>query len=281
MHYVLDITYPPGRADLEDRVEGVLFLTFSLGSEIGEREGLTRVACWFKTAEQRDEARAMLADLEGVELESSEREPEDWLALYRQSLEPLFIGTRFVVAPAPELIPAETDRIGIVIPQERAFGTGSHESTALCLAMLERADLDGKRGLDIGTGSAILAIAMARLGARKVVAFDNDLETWEVAPKNLERNGVDPRTLALFVGGIDALRPRPSFDVVTMNILPHVIIPVLPDVARTLAPGGRLILSGILVSQRGEVVGAAEAAGLRLVDESEKGEWWCGVVSQR
>lgn len=280
MHYVLDITYPPGRPDLEDRVEGVLFLTFSLGSEIGERDGMTRVSCWFRTESERDEARAQLEGIEDLDLESSAREPEDWLALYRQSLEPLFIGSRFVVAPAADLIPSATDRLAIVIPQERAFGTGSHESTALCLQMLETAELSGRRGLDVGTGSAILAIGMARLGARKVFGFDNDLETWEVAPKNLERNGVDPGTLALFVGGIEALRARSSFDVVTMNILPHVIVPALPDVVRVLAPGGRLVLSGILTTQRDEVVGAAEAAGLRLVDEAERGEWWCGVVCQ-
>ncbi len=281
MHYVLDIVYPPGRPDLEDRVEGLLFLTFSLGSEIGTREGMTLVSCWFDTEEKRDEARGMLEGVEGLAMESSAREPADWLALYTQSLEPLFIGSRFVVAPAADLIPAGSERIAIVIPQERAFGTGSHESTALCLGMLEATDLAGKRGLDIGTGSAILAIAMARLGARKVFAFDNDMETWEVAPKNLARNGVEEGRIGFFVGGIEALRGRPSFDVVTMNILPHVIVPALPEVMRVLAPGGRLVLSGILVSQRDEVVGAAEAAGLRLLDEAERGEWWCGVVGQR
>ena len=281
MHYVLDISYPPGRADLEDRVEGILFLTTSLGSEIGERAGLTLVSCWFATEEERDGARAMLEGVEGLELESSAREPEDWLALYKQSLEPLFIGRRFVVVPAPDLIPPATDRIAIVIPQERAFGTGSHESTALCLAMLEKGGVEGKRGLDIGTGSAILAIGMALLGARKVFAFDNDLETWEVAPKNLARNGVEEGRIGFFIGGIESLRAYPAFDVVTMNILPHVIIPALPDVAGVLAPGGRLILSGILVSQRGEVVAAAERGGLRVVEEASKGEWWCGVVGSR
>jgi ribosomal protein L11 methyltransferase len=281
MHFVLDISYPPGRADLEDRVEGILFLATSLGSEIGERAGMTLVSCWFDTEMKRDDARAMLEGVEGLELESSAREPKDWLELYKQSLEPLFIGSRFVVAPAADLIPPGSDRIGIVIPQERAFGTGSHESTALCLEMIEKSDLDGKHGLDIGTGSAILAIGMAALGARKVFAFDNDLETWEVAPKNLERNGVEAGRVAFFIAGLDALRARPSFDVVTMNILPHVIIPALPDVARLLASGGRLILSGILTSQRREVVGAAEGAGLRLIDEAERGEWWAGVVSRR
>jgi ribosomal protein L11 methyltransferase len=281
MHYVLDITYPPGRADLEDRVEGILFLATSLGSEIGERSGKTLVSCWFDTEEKREEARGMLEGMEGVELESSEREPADWLELYRQSLEPLFIGKRFVVAPAADLIPPGSERIAIVIPQERAFGTGSHESTALCLEMLEKGDLGGTRGLDIGTGSAILAIAMAALGARKAFALDNDLETWEVAPKNLERNGVDSERVAFFVAGLEALRARPSFDVVTMNILPHVIIPALPDVVRLLAPAGRLILSGILTTQRDEVVAAAEAAGLTLLEEAGRGEWWCGIVGQR
>src|SRR5581483_80035 len=86
----------------------------------------------------------------------------DWLQLYQQSLQPLFIGRSFVIAPDASLIPPDTGRHELIIPQELAFGTGSHESTALCIELLEELDLRGKRVLDAGAGSGILALAMLR-----------------------------------------------------------------------------------------------------------------------
>lgn len=190
----------------------------------------------------------------------------DWLQRYEQSLEPIFIGERFVVAPDRALIPEDTDRIAIVVPQEQAFGTGSHETTTLCLEMLERMDLRGKRGLDIGSGSGILAIAMQKLGAAKVVAFDNDLDAYGPLRENRMRNSAD---LSIFIGGIEALRGG-VFDVVTMNIVPEVILPLLPEVRRHVR--GDLILSGILTTRRDDVVRAAGTP----VEERERGEWWAG-----
>jgi len=88
------------------------------------------------------------------------------------------IGESFIVAPDARLIPAGERRHPIIVPQEQAFGTGSHETTSLCIEMLEGLDIRGRRGLDIGTGSGILAIAMLRLGAAKVIAFDNDVDAY-------------------------------------------------------------------------------------------------------
>lgn len=276
LDYVLELSWPPERRDLDDRVETLLFMTSTLGSRISERSGETVVSCYFASPEDRAEARAALSGVEGIEIHELDEERVDWLDLYRQSLEPLFIGERFVVAPDAALIPEGDERLRIIIPQERAFGTGSHESTSMCLAMLERRELGGKVGLDIGSGSGILAIGMIRLGARVAFAFDNDLETWEVLPKNLERNGVGESAVPFFVGGVDAVRRAPRFDVITMNILPFVIIPNLPAVARMLAPQGSLVVSGIILQHRDEVLEAARAAGLRLRDELSGGEWWCG-----
>jgi ribosomal protein L11 methyltransferase len=279
MDYILELSWPPERRDLDDRVETLLFLTSTLGSRISERSGQTVVACYFASPEDRSEARAALSGVEGIEIHELDEEKVDWLDLYRQSLEPLFIGERFVVAPDAGLIPEGDPRLRIIIPQERAFGTGSHESTSMCLAMLERLDLRGKAGLDIGSGSGILAIGMIRLGARVAFAFDNDLETWEVLPKNLERNGVGEGAIPFFVGGVDAVRREPRFDVITMNILPFVIIPNLPAVAQMLAPGGSLVVSGIILQHREEVLEAAGSAGLELRDESSSGDWWCGRLT--
>ena len=147
----------------------------------------------------------------------------------------------------------------------QAFGTGSHASTALCIELLEEIDLRKARALDIGCGTGILSLAMLLLGARKVIGFDIDRDTIGAMEDNRRRN----RTPAsFFIGTLDSLRPS-LFDVVTMNILPEVIVPLLPSVSRHVR--GSLILSGILRRQRDEIVG-----GLRLVSERENGEWWAG-----
>jgi ribosomal protein L11 methyltransferase len=146
----------------------------------------------------------------------------------------------------------------------------------MCLELLEMAECEGKRGLDVGAGSGILSLAMLRLGASKVIAFDNDVDTFAALRENRVRNGVTAAQMPLFIGGLDALAGG-SFDVVTMNILPDVILPLLPHIVRHLAPRGRLILSGILITRAHEVVASAQRLSLDLIFEKEKGEWWAGV----
>ncbi len=252
----------------EDRILATLFLTASTGSTSTQNT----VAAYFDSPEDRDAAAELLAEFETRALE---RERLDWLEIYQQSLEPLFIGNRFVVVPDPALLPANAD-LTIVVPQEQAFGTGSHETTSLCIELLESLDLRGKRGLDVGAGSGILALAMHRLGARKAIAFDNDTDAYGALRDNRIRNEVADSAMPLFIGGVDALRGG-AFDVITMNIIPEVILPLLEDIVPRLAKDARLILSGILVVRRGDVVAAAGTHRLALIDERQRGEWWAGL----
>lgn len=252
----------------EDRIQSILFLTASTGSTSTQNT----IAAYFDSPGDRDEAAELLREFETRALD---RERLDWLEKYQQSLEPLFIGSRFVVAPDPSLLPANAD-LAIIVPQEQAFGTGSHETTSLCIELLESLEVRGKRGLDIGAGSGILALAMHRLGAAKAIAFDNDTDAYGALRDNRIRNGVPESAMPLFIGGVDALRGG-RFDVVTMNIIPEVILPLLRDVVPRLAKEARLILSGILILKRDDVVVAARTHSLALVDERERGEWWAGV----
>ena len=270
--YILEISYDTNRADLGDVVQSRLYLTNSSGSSSVDGDGRTTISAYFESPAGRRAARQLLTDLD-VDLSDTDAERVDWLERYQQSLEPMEIGERFIVAPDASLI-ARGDRIPIVIPQEQAFGTGSHESTALCLEMLETTQMKGKRGLDVGTGSGILAIAMMKLGARSVVAFDNDLDAYAALRENRRRNHV---SMPVFIGGAESLRGG-SFAVITMNIQPEVIIPLLGEVVPRLT--GTLIVSGVLTSRRGEVVMSAERHGLRAVSEHEKGEWWCGAFQR-
>ncbi len=262
--YILEISCS---ADVEDVVQGRLYLTPSIGADTSD-DGVIRA--YFQTAAERDDAAEALRDLPVV-LRRDERPHVDWLQLYQQSLQPIFIGRSFVVAPEAALIPGTTERHALTIPQESAYGTGSHESTALAIELLEEMNLQGKTALDIGSGSGILALAMRRLGARKVIAFDNDLHAYAPLRQNRIRNGIDG--VALFIGTLDALRGG-RFDLITMNILPEVIVPLLPEVTAHMA--GVLILSGILMSQRDDILAAA--AGLRLVSERARGEWWAATL---
>jgi ribosomal protein L11 methyltransferase len=272
--YILNVSFDARDAALEDELQARLFVTQSTGSSSNEINGTTTISAYFDSAAERDAAAESFADL-GVELQRLDREREDWLAHYQQSLEPLFIGERFVVAPDPTLIPND-GRMSIVVPQEQAFGTGSHETTSLCIETLEALGVGGKRGLDIGAGSGILAIAMYLLGSPKAIAFDNDVDAYAALRDNRLRNRVPDEAMPLFIGSVEALRGG-RFDVVTMNIIPEVILPLLPEVVTHLADEARLILSGILVVKRDEVVSAAAAHALTLADERQKGEWWCGV----
>lgn len=272
--FILEVSFDARDLALDDLVQSRLFLTQSTGSSSSETNRTSIVSAYFDSAHDRDVAAAELRDIEGIELHPTERERIDWLEHYQQSLEPLFIGEHFVVAPDASLIPSDTQRHALEVPQEQAFGTGSHETTSLCVEILETMDVAGRRGLDIGAGSGILALAMCRLGAQQVIAFDNDVDAFAALRENRARNEVEPERMPLFIGGVDALLGG-AFDVVTMNIIPEVIIPLLGDVKRY--AGGSLILSGILVIKRDDVVAACASHGLVLVEERSKGEWWAGM----
>jgi ribosomal protein L11 methyltransferase len=271
--FILDISFDARDAALEELVQSRLYLTPSTGSSSSEANGTATISAYFDDADQRDEAARELGDIDGIDLHTTDRERIDWLDRYQQSLEPLFIGEHFIVAPDASLIPHDTKRHALVVPQEQAFGTGSHETTSLCIEILETLDVAGKRGLDIGAGSGILALAMCRLGADQVIAFDNDVDAFAALRDNRVRNGVDDARMPIFIGGLEALRGG-AFDIVTMNIVPEVIIPLLGDVKRHVS--GSLILSGILVIKRDDVVRACAEHGLELAEERAKGEWWAG-----
>jgi ribosomal protein L11 methyltransferase len=269
--YILEITFDPS---LEDAVQSRLFLTRSSGSSTSDT-GV--VSAYFDWPEDREAAVRAFEGLD-VDLTPIERERVDWLQIYQQSLRPIVIGERFIVAPDATLIEPDANRMAIVVPQEQAFGTGSHETTALCMEMLERIPLAGRRGLDVGSGSGILAIAMHLLGMSRVIAFDNDPDAYGALRDNRIRNRVPESRMPLFIGGVEALRGG-TFDVITMNIIPEVILPLLGHVVTHLADEALLILSGILLERRDEVLRAAHGHRLDLRDEAQRGEWWCGVFS--
>lgn len=195
------------------------------------------------------------------------RLPErDWLALNQLAFPPLAIG-RFFVYGSHYRGSVPAGRIGIRIDAATAFGTGEHASTRGCLLAL--ADLAKRRPirapLDIGTGTGILAIAAAKRLHRRVWASDSDPAAVAVARRNVKRNGVAPLVRLRIAPGYRGREPRRrQYDLVLANILARPLALMARDLGRTLAPGGRAVLSGLLVRQDNIVLAAHRGVGLRL-----------------
>ena len=208
----------------------------------------------------------------GTEMTLRYVEEADWATAWKAYYKPMRIGKRLVVTPpweTPELGP---DDLPIVVDPGMAFGTGSHPTTQLCLVALEEYVRPGRRVADVGTGSGILAIAAAKLGAGLVAANDNDPLAVTIARENAQINGVT-------VSIAEALPPGP-YAVVVANILADVIIGMADNLARLTQPGGTLIASGIIDTREADVRQAVEAAGFSSQDTRHQGEW-VALIFQR
>jgi ribosomal protein L11 methyltransferase len=200
----------------------------------------------------------------------------DWMQKWKEGFEAVEIGKRLVVAPSWKL-PSKSDRrVLIQIDPGMAFGTGTHETTRLCLQGIERYWHGGSL-LDVGTGTGILAIAAALLApGSRVVAIDVDPQAVEVARENMAINGVSSR-IELLEGQPRNLAGQ-QFKVVVANLTAEVIVDLLADLTRCLATEGLMILSGILSELAEELERTLAGAGFRVTERSDAGEW-CALVA--
>jgi ribosomal protein L11 methyltransferase len=195
----------------------------------------------------------------------------DWTKVWRETLQVLHIGKHVVVRPSWRDYVPEPGDIVIQLDPGQAFGTGLHPTTQLCLSALELLVAPGVDVLDLGTGSGILAIAAAKLGAGHVLAIDEDPVAVAAARANSAANQVEDRIIV--VQGSLADAPG-TYDVVVVNILLGVITRMLREgLAARLRPTGRLMLAGILANQEEQIMKAARPEGLALVRKSVSGEW--------
>jgi len=195
-----------------------------------------------------------------------------WVEAWQKTLKPMPIGRRLLALPEACRPPAVTDRIVLRIPFGQAFGTGEHASTRLSLRLLERWLRPGDRVVDLGTGTAILAVAAARLGAGPVLAVDADPVAVRVARETLRRNRPAPAVRLRTEDAAVTLRGG-RFDLALVNIGATVIQRILPDLGRALVPGGRAILAGILVEDEVPIENAARAAGLHRAARLRTPPW--------
>ena len=198
-------------------------------------------------------------------------EESDWENGWKKYYKPTLIGEKIVVKPSWEDYKAEPDKVVITLDPSSAFGTGTHETTRMCMLSLEKYVAEGQSVLDLGTGSGILAVAAALLGASKVDAVDIDANAVRVANLNAERNEVLEKINA-YRGDLFELVDD-SYDIIAANIVADVIVDIMLRIPYYLKPDGKFIASGIIVERAGDVEQAAEAAGLKIISKLEDGEW--------
>ena len=211
------------------------------------------------------------------ELATNGVEQEDWQNAWKKYYHAMDIGKRLAIVPGWEQY--DTDRTAITMDPGMAFGTGTHETTALCLEVLDERVRGGERVLDIGTGSGILAIAALRLGAACAEGVDIDPMCVRTAGENAQRNGVQDRFTVL-VGDLSD-KASGVYNIITANIVAAAILSLAPHVPALMAPGSVFVASGIIDTRKEEVLAGLRGAGLDPFEVREKRGWVCIVCRKK
>jgi ribosomal protein L11 methyltransferase len=242
----------------------------------------------------REHIRQYLAELQQLgedigrgDVSSKSLEPTDWSLDWKRYFKPFRVGQHLVIKPFWEPFDPEVTDVVIEIDPGMAFGTGLHASTRLVLRLLEQYVHPGDHVLDVGTGSGILGIAAARLGAGYVLGVDTDAEALAIARENVRRNAFERDSahpgqphIELLVGSIDTLLIAGKFDWVVMNIRPNVIVQLMPYVKSLLQTGGAMIISGILEAEGAELLHALRSFDLCVQAHLVEEDWIAYVLSE-
>lgn len=252
----------------------------------GRREGLVTLSASFAERAEADAACTEIASDERAGTpEVLEIVGDEWRDAWKQHFRPFVVATRSsdgaVVAIRPPWVPLDEAKASLTdmdlakvrwleLEPGRAFGTGLHETTQLVSEALGSLPLEGEAVLDVGTGSGILALIALAFGAKSVRGTDNDPDAVAVSNENAERNAMT--AIASFATD-DVSSESGTWRFVLANIETHILVPMAADLARTVAAGGQLLLSGILATQEPQIRAAYEPLGLRHVRTSQRGEW--------
>jgi len=204
---------------------------------------------------------------------------EDWLTSWKKYWSPELVGNNFLILPCwINLNEKFKNKQILKIDPGAAFGTGSHPSTYLCLERMESMLLSEKKVLDIGCGSGILSIAAKLLGAKEVCAVDNDYLAVNSTNSNFQLNFGNLKKLNTYLGSFNEViikNQLKNFDFVLCNILAEVIKEMIPNIYKCLRNDGEVVFSGILNSQKNEIINLLTQNNLKLLDVSSKKDWVC------
>lgn len=200
-----------------------------------------------------------------------EKDDEDWANNWKKYYKPLEIGKKIAIVPEWEDYENKGNREIIKINPGMAFGTGTHESTYMCLELLEKYVRDGDEIFDIGCGSGILAIASLKLGAKKALAIDIDEKCIDASFENAKLNNLEDKTEIKKGNLLDVVKGRA--DLIVSNIIAEIIVDEIKNLKNHMDSGGIFITSGIIKERRQMVIDALAENGFDIIDELEKNNW--------
>lgn len=254
-----------------------------MDDDVARPSGDVLVKCFLPLDIADEDIRSILADIEELKgrsafplgtLETARREVDgdDWIDIWKKHFRPLHIGERVVVCPEwIEYAPKEGEAV-VRLDSNMAFGTGEHETTAMCLELLQQYLRPGDTVIDVGCGSGILGIAALLMGAGFAYMTDIDYVAVQSAAHNAALNGVDGRAKIALSDLLEDADVRGQ--VMTANITADILCRLAGSIPKNLCPGGALILSGIIAPKLAQVIAAYEGVGLHLVKQLQRGEWY-------
>lgn len=254
-----------------------------MDDDVARPSGDVLVKCFLPVDIADEDIRSILADIEELKersafplgtLETARREVDgdDWIDIWKKHFRPLHIGERVVVCPEwIEYAPKEGEAV-VRLDSNMAFGTGEHETTAMCLELLQQYLRPGDTVVDVGCGSGILGIAALLMGAGFAYMTDIDYVAVQSAAHNAALNGVDGRAKIALSDLLEDADVRGQ--VMTANITADILCRLAGSIPKNLCPGGALILSGIIAPKLAQVIAAYEGVGLHLVKQLQRGEWY-------
>ena len=218
----------------------------------------------------------LVTDADKIDISVEAIPDQNWNESWKENFKTLRVSERIIIHPEWETYQPQKDELAIIISPKMAFGTGHHETTRMVLLLMEKYFRPGLRFLDAGTGSGILALLAAKMGASAIVAFDNDPVAMDNCRENFALNQID-MPAQLFTGTPDQIHNQ-QFDMITANIERNVLMEMASDLHRLIVPGGLAVLSGLLDRDAGMVAALYKEKGWILIEEMQDKEWMALVL---
>lgn len=260
---------------LEHKKDEPTGITFFLRDNVYGREQLAQI----KDALQNVKRTETELDLGTLDVTMKNVAEEDWANNWKKYFKPFPIGEKIMIKPSWEELPAQTDKVVLQIDPGHIFGTGTHETTQLCITLLERYLQKDDTMLDIGCGSGILSIAGLLLGAKEADAIDIDPNAIKIAYENSDRNQIDRARYHVAAGdvledtAVQNMYKGKNYDVVVANIVADIIIALTKQVPDYIKQAGIFVCSGIIIERKQDVLDALAAAKFSVVEVVEKASW--------